>query len=125
MAEGWARHLLSRDYAVFSAGIKAQGLNVIATEVMAEVGIDISSHYSKLIDDLPTVPWHAVITVCSAARESCPYTPGLALNLHHSFGDPPALALGKNREETLDIYRTVRDEIRDFVRELSSRITVV
>lgn len=118
MAEGWARHLLSDVCVAYSAGIEAHGLNPMAVRVMAEAGVDITTQLSQTIDALPKVAWDLVITVCDNARERCPYMPGAALTVHRSFEDPPALARGLSEDEALDVYRRVRDEIREFVAAL-------
>lgn len=115
MAEGWARHLLSEACVAYSAGIESHGLNPHAVAVMAEAGVDVSNHLSRTIAELPKVAFDIVITVCDAARESCPFYPGVSLTMHHSFDDPPRLAVGLDGEEALNIYRRVRDDIRDFV----------
>ena len=67
MAEGWAKALRARDIEAFSAGTHPQGLNPLAVQAMAEVGIDISTHASKRPEDVP-VPIDLVVTVCDAAR---------------------------------------------------------
>jgi len=119
MAEGWARRLKGDVLAVYSAGIEAHGLNPYAVKVMAEAGIDISHHQSKLVGELLHIPFDYVITVCGHAQENCPVFPGRAVVLHHGFDDPPKLAAGaKTEEESLAHYRRVRDEIRAFVETL-------
>ena len=119
MAEGWARHLKGDIFDVFSAGVEAHGLDPIAVKVMAEAGVDISGHRSKLVTELLDQGIDYVVTVCDHAAEVCPRFPGKAKTIHHSFQDPPALAKNaKNEEEVLNIYRRVRDEIRDFVKNL-------
>lgn len=119
MAEGWARSLKGDKLEVYSAGIETHGLNPYAIQVMAESGVDISSHRSKLLDSLREVPFDYVVTVCGHAHETCPVFPGKAKVLHHAFDDPPRLALtAKTDEEKLAPYRRVRDEIRDFVQSL-------
>ncbi len=125
MAEGWARSLLSDKCVSYSAGIHARGLDSIAIEVMAEVGIDITMQLSQTIDSLPKVAWDLVVTVCDNARESCPVLPGVALTVHHSFDDPPALSLGCSEAETREIYRRVRDEIKRFVEALPTYLVPV
>ena len=122
MAEGWARALRNDDIAAWSAGVATHGLNPHAVQVMAEAGVDISGHESQLVDDLLHIPFDLVITVCGHAHESCPVFPGGARVVHHGFDDPPALAAAAaTADEKLAIYRRVRDEIRDFVRELDIR----
>ncbi len=123
MAEGWARALKSEEIEAFSAGVETHGLNPLAVRVMAEVGVDISGHKSKLVDDLLHMDFDFVITVCAHAHESCPYFPGRARVVHVGFDDPPRLAAGaKTGEEALEPYRRVRDEIRAFVETLPGRL---
>ncbi len=119
MAEGWARHLKSHVIEAHSAGVETHGLNPLAVQVMAEAGVDISSHRSKHVDQLCQVQFDYVITVCDRAAESCPVFPGKAKVVHVPFDDPPRLALAaQSEEEKLAVYRRVRDEIRRFVESL-------
>lgn len=119
MAEGWARALKANQVEAFSAGIECHGLNPRAVRVMAEAGVDISSQRSKTIENLPTLQYDYVITLCSHAEEHCPIFPGKARVIHHGFDDPPGLAKSaKTEEEALSHYRRVRDEIRSFVANL-------
>ena len=119
MAEGWARHLKGDVLESFSAGIERHGLNPLAVKAMAEAGVDISRHESKVVADLPTTDFDYVVTVCDHAHESCPLFPGKAKIVHKGFDDPPRLAAGATTEqEALLHYRRVRDEIRAFVRTL-------
>ncbi len=115
MTEGYLK-LWMPDAMIFSAGVEVHGLNPLAVQVMAEDGVDISTHLSKSIDDLPLLSWDVVITVCDNAREQCPVLPGHHLNLHHGFEDP-AKATG-TADEVRSVYRNVRDAIRTYVREL-------
>ncbi|NLS94071.1 MAG: arsenate reductase ArsC [Planctomycetaceae bacterium] len=119
MAEGWARHLKSKQLEAYSAGIETHGLNPNAVKVMAEAGVDISGHRSQHIDEFRDVELDHVITVCSHAHESCPVFPGKAKVTHVGFDDPPRLAKeAATEEEALSHYRRVRDEIRAFVETL-------
>jgi arsenate reductase len=116
MAEGWARALKGDVMEAYSAGVEKHGLNPRAVRVMAEAGVGISGHYSKLVDELPVREFDWVVTVCDRAGESCPFFPGRTRRVHKGFDDPPRLAAGaKTEEEALDVYRRVRDEIRAFV----------
>ena len=116
MAEGWLRHLHGNQFNVFSAGIETHGLNPNAVKVMAEAGVDISGHRSKLLSEFDEQPLDFVITVCGHANESCPFFPGDTQVIHVGFDDPPKLAEAYDDEQDkLDCYRKVRDEIRDFV----------
>ena len=119
MAEGWARRLRAAEYEPYSAGIEKHGLNPLAVRVMAEAGVDISQHRSKLLSELAGVEFDKVVTVCANAHESCPVFPGKAEVIHRGFDDPPRLAKdAKTEEEALEHYRRVRDEIRDYVRSM-------
>ncbi|MCK5912487.1 MAG: arsenate reductase ArsC [Desulfuromusa sp.] len=116
MAEGWCRYLKSEFYEVYSAGIETHGLNPNAVKVMAESGVDISGHRSQLVDEFDCLRFDTVVTVCGHAHENCPLFTNATRIVHVGFDDPPALAEdGETEEETLDHYRRVRDEIRDFV----------
>lgn len=119
MADGWAKHLKSDVIESYSAGIETHGLNQNAVKVMAEAGVDISDYHSKHLNELKSINFDYVITVCDNAHESCPMFPGKTKVVHVGFNDPPRLAKeAKTEEEALDIYRRVRDEIREFVKEL-------
>ncbi|NDV18309.1 arsenate reductase ArsC [Pseudodesulfovibrio sp. JC047] len=120
MAEGWARHLKKNSLNAYSAGVETHGINPHAVTVMAEVGIDISHHTSKLVQDLPKeIEFDLVVTVCGHAHEHCPYFPGRSKIMHVGFDDPPTLANDlTDTNEILDIYRRVRDEIGTFVKSL-------
>ena len=116
MAEGWARHFLGEDTDVYSAGTTPHGIDPRAVAVMVEAGIDISAHRSKHMDKLREISFDLVVTVCDSAREECPVFPGAVKTVHRSFDDPPALSkYAENEEKALNIYRRVRDEIKDFV----------
>ncbi len=123
MAEGWARHLHPDSIEAYSAGIEKHGLNPNAVKVMSEVGIDISDHFSKDLNDLSGVEFDLVLTVCGHAHETCPVFRGNARVVHQGFDDPPKLALdAKDEEEALSHYRRVRDEIGAFMKTLTDVI---
>jgi arsenate reductase len=108
----------------YSAGIEPQGLNPVAVKVMAEAGVDISNQYSKHLDELKNIKFDYVITVCDSAHESCPVFPGKTKLIHIGFDDPPHMAKqAKSEDEVLNIYRRVRDEIRNFVETLPDSLT--
>ena len=125
MAEGWARRLKGDVIEPYSAGIETHGLNPSAVMVMAEAGVDISGHRSKLLDELRDIQFDYVVTVCDHANESCPVFPGTVKRVHVSFDDPPRLAKNaRTEEEALGHYRRVRDEIRAFVEKMPQALTV-
>ena len=120
MAEGFCRHLWGNQFDVYSAGTKKHGMNERAMKVMKEIGIDISSHYSKTVEELPKITFDYVITVCDAAKETCPYFPGGKV-IHVGFQDPPAMTADMtDEEEILKVYRRVRDEIGMAIKDLSN-----
>ena len=124
MAEGWARRLKSDVIEPYSAGIEKHGMNPHAVRVMAEVGVDISKHFSKLLDELTGVTFDYVITVCGHANEHCPIFPGKTKVVHVGFEDPPKLTKNMDDgEPKLAVYRRVRDEIRRFVETLPGALT--
>jgi arsenate reductase len=125
MAEGWARHLKGDAIEAYSAGVEPHGMNPVAVKVMAEAGVDISRQRSKHVNELVSVPFDYVVTVCDHANETCPVFPGKVKRLHVSFDDPPRLAKdAKSEAEALPHYRRVRDEIRDFIGHIDESIDV-
>jgi arsenate reductase (thioredoxin) len=124
MAEGLTRFLKGDSLEVYSAGTNPQTLNPDAVQVMKEIGIDISDHYSKSVESLFRVKLDYVITVCGDANEHCPVWPGGGPVTHKGFDDPPQLAAhSRNHEEKLEHYRRVRDEIREYVLTLPESLT--
>ncbi|HET97797.1 MAG TPA: arsenate reductase ArsC [Desulfurivibrio alkaliphilus] len=121
MAEGWGRHLQADRFELFSAGLEKHGMNPLAVKAMAEAEVDISKQHSKTLEELPQSSFDYVITLCGHANENCPYFPGKVI--HHGFDDPPKLAAGAaGEEEALPHYRRVRDEIRDFIKNLPAEL---
>lgn len=117
MAEGLLRHDAGDKFKVESAGIVSSFVRPQAIEAMSEIGIDISSHRSKSVDEFVGQEFDFIITVCDNAKESCPVFPGNAERIHWSFDDP-AEASG-SEEEKLAVFRRVRDEIREKLQEFS------
>ncbi len=115
MAEGFFRSLGTGKVSVASAGTHPSRVNPYAIRVMAEAGIDISTHTSKSVRQFLGEPFDFVVTVCDRAREECPYFPGAKRYVHHSFRDP-ADAIGTDAE-ILTVFRQVRDEIKAWVED--------
>src|SRR5262245_4929340 len=119
MAEGWARQLKGGVIDAYSAGTHPKALDLLAVQVMAEAGVDISTQQVKSLDAAQHFPFDYVVTVCSDAHETCPAFPGRARIVHRGFNDPPRLAgEAKSREEALGHYARVRDEIKAFIEQL-------
>jgi arsenate reductase len=111
MAEGLLRHSGGEAFEVVSAGIDPSFVRPEAIAAMREIGIDISSHRSKSIDEFTGQPFAYVITVCDNAKQQCPMFPGPARRIHWSIKDP-AVVEGDN-ETRLAAFRVARDELRE------------
>lgn len=112
MAEGFVNQLLAGRWEARSAGTKpAERVHPLAVRVMAEAGVDISHGRPDHVDAYVGEPWDLLVTVCDSARETCPWFPRPVERLHVSFDDP-AGATG-SEEERLQVFRRVRDEIRE------------
>lgn len=109
MAEGFLRALAGDRFDVQSAGTERTAVNALAIRAMAERGIDLSGHTSKLYAGLVSDPWDYLITVCDDANDRCPMVPGRGERLHWSLPDP-SRAEG-TEEQRLAVFREVRDEI--------------
>jgi arsenate reductase len=111
LAEGILRAAAGDFLEVASAGSNPAGyVHPLAIQVMREIGIDISGHRSKHLNEFLSRPVETVITVCGNADQACPTFPG-QVNRHHWPFDDPAKATGTD-EEKLAVFRRVRDEIR-------------
>ena len=111
LAEGVLRAALDDRFHVASAGSQPAGyVHPLAVRVMKEIGIDISAHRSKHLDEFLNEPVETVITVCGNADQACPVFPG-QVNRHHWGFDDPAHATG-SEEEKLAVFRRVRDQLR-------------
>ncbi len=117
MAEGWLRRLGSDRYEALSAGTRPQGVNPLAVRAMAEVGVDLSGHRSKSVDEFVDGELDLLVTVCGGARESCPVFLGRVGERRHWPFDDPAEAAG-TEDEVMPVFRRVRDEIRSAVERL-------
>lgn len=115
MAEGLLRHDAGERFEVESAGTKPGNVRPEAIAAMREIGIDISSHRSKHVDEFQSQSFDHVLTVCDNAKESCPIYPGQTNRIHHSFEDPAAVQ--GSEEERLASFRRVRDQIREYLRD--------
>ena len=123
MAEGFARRLLGgrEDIQIWSAGTEPLGVNPYAVRAMAERGIDLSSHTSKHVDDVPAPT--LVITLCGESEEACPVFPAQVKIEHWGLPDP-ARAAGA-QEDKLRVFRSVRDEIERRIEELAGKLSAV
>lgn len=114
MAEGLLRHDAGDRFEVESAGTKPGHVRREAIAVMKEIGIDLSGHRSKHVEEFASQSFDYVLTVCDNAKESCPIFPGHGNRIHKSFEDPAALE--GSEQDRLALFRRVRDEIRAYLK---------
>jgi arsenate reductase (thioredoxin) len=107
MAEGLFRHETGGAWEVYSAGTRPAAVRPEAIAAMQEIGIDISGHRSKSVDEFAGRDFDYVITVCDRANEVCPIFPGKTKRLHWPFEDPAGI----------EDFRRVRDQIRAKIKE--------
>jgi len=119
MAEGLLRALAGDRFEVFSAGTIASFVRPQAISVMNELGIDISNHRSKSVEEFLGNDFDYVITVCDHANQHCPNFPGPVTRIHWSIDDP--VGSGSGAEELM-AFRRARDELRDRILTFSAKI---
>ncbi len=120
MAEGFARELGKGILEPYSAGLKPAGVNERAEMVMKEIGIDISKQTSKAVDEKLLKQMDIVITLCDDAAESCPWTPPEIRRLRWPLPDPTVFYLSDT--DKLQLFRTVRDQIKELVENLIKEV---
>ena len=113
MAEGLINHDLAGRVQAFSAGTEPTYVHPLAITAVGEVGIDISRHRSKSIDEFADEKFDFVITLCDHAAESCPVFFGGVQRIH--MGLPNPAAVSGNPEEKMAAFRKVREQIREEV----------
>ena len=114
MGEGLFRHEGRGEYEVTSAGTRPSHVRPEAIAVMKEIGIDISGHRSKSVDEFAGQEMDYVVTVCDNARDNCPVFPAGSERLHWSFEDPAAVE--GSEPERLAAFRRIRDQIHERVK---------
>ena len=112
MAEGFLNAFYGDRFEGYSAGVEPSEVNPNVIKAMADVGIDLSKHRSKSIEEFRGKIFNYVVTVCDHAKEICPFFPGEKI-LHKSFDDPSEFK--GSEEEILSKTRRVRNEIRDWI----------
>ena len=115
MAEGLLRHCAGGRFEVFSAGTRPSQVRPEAIAVMRELGIDISGHRSKSVDEFTGQSFDYVLTVCDNAKEGCPVFPGRSAMIHRSFEDPASI--NGSAEERLAVFRRVRDQLKQYLQD--------
>lgn len=113
MAEALARSMIKGGVEIYSAGSEPTVVNPLAIRAMAEIGIDLSSHRSKSIDQVPLARVGTAVTLC--AEEVCPVLPGVD---HHHWPLPDPAVVTGSEDERVAAFRGVREEIRARLKEL-------
>ncbi len=113
MAEALLRKLRGAEYDVLSAGTSPTRVHPHVVKVMEEIGIDMSGHRAKAVDELAGRRFDLVVTVCDAAKEACPALQSAGERMHSSFEDPSAFR--GTEQQSLAVYRRVRDEIKEWL----------
>ncbi|MFX1312727.1 MAG: arsenate reductase ArsC [Promethearchaeota archaeon] len=115
MAEGLINALYNDKFEAFSAGTEVSEVRAQAIQVLKEMGIDISHHYSKHFRDFYGTEFDLVVTVCDNAKKVCPVFPGAKKMIHKSFPDPAAV--NGTEDEKLLAFRIVRDQIHEWIKK--------
>ena len=120
MAEGLARKILGEGFEVMSAGSQPSRVNPYAIEALAEIGLDISGHRSKSVDEFDPANLDLVVTLC--AEEVCPVLPGRVRRLHWPIPDPASKDPSLTPEDFRQRFRTARDEIASRLQVLKGQL---
>lgn len=113
MAEGLLRARYGDRYEAYSAGTRQSKVSFRAITVMQEIGIDISGHRSKTLEEVAAIPFDLAVTLCDNAHAVCPVVPQAKRTIHHGFADPHVTTGGEG--EILGVYRRIRDEIAAWI----------
>lgn len=116
MAEGLLRDIAGSRFEVYSAGVDPSFVRPEAIAAMREIGIDISRHRSKSVDEFAGQQFDYVITVCEHANQQCPMFPGKTERIHWSIADPASVS--GDDETRLAAFRSARDELRERLKAL-------
>lgn len=117
MAEGLGLMIFGDRIPVQSAGSEPSKVNPYAIEVMAEIDVDLTTHYSKSVQAIDHATVGTVITLC--AEEVCPVFLGKVRRLHWPIPDPASKDPSIPREEMLARFRAARDAIRAMLEEFA------
>jgi len=121
MAEGLVNALHGDRFEAVSGGTEATRVHPAAIEAMAEIGIDISGHYSKSIDVFEGRRFDSIVMVCDDKQTDCPFFPGGKDYIHRAFDDPAACT--GTEAEVLACFRKSRDEIRAWIEQTLAKET--
>ena len=116
IAHGYLNYYTGNTQEIYSAGLKAHGVNPKAIKTMGEVGIDISSHTSNNVSECLSIEFDYILTVCDHANETCPiFHSDKATRIHQNFVDPTS-ATGSD-EDIAEAFRIAREKISEFCKD--------
>lgn len=113
MAASLVHELFGERYRAASAGIDPQASDPLLSEVMQEIGVDLSGRRSSKAAELSDVHVDFLVTLCDRAKKVCPLFANCGISFHKGFPEP--LSLPQDREARLAAYRKLRDDIRAWV----------
>jgi len=113
MAEGLLRTKYGERFEVFSAGTRPSQVSPRAIRVMQEIGIDISHHRSKSLDEMSGMTFDLAVTLCDRASQICPVVTCAKKTIHHGFSDPHLIP--GTEDDLIEGYRKVRDKIGAWI----------
>jgi len=116
MAAAFAKKYSTEDIEITYIGDRKRPVNPLAIKVMSEIGIDIPMTVQYSVEDVTSIQYDAVVTLCEQATEQCPHLPGSPVRIHWNLADP--LELADTPEEQVAYYRQLRDSIHDRVHTL-------
>ena len=119
MAAAILRHLTGRRIYVESAGVRAGGLDAFATAAMREIGIDISQHTPRTLADLHDTSFDLIVTLSPEAHhQALELTRTMAVDVEYWPTFDASIMVGHgSREQIMDAYRTVRDQLFQRIKE--------
>ncbi|MCP4146478.1 MAG: arsenate reductase ArsC [bacterium] len=116
LAEGLMNHFHGDKCTAYSAGTEATLVRPHAIKALAEIGIDISHHKSKTVDEFKDITFDYVVTVCDSAKETCPFFPGAKKLIHNSFQDPSKTQGTENEKRAA--FRLAREQIKEWLDQM-------
>src|SRR5579883_243326 len=116
MAAGILRHLAGKRIYVRSAGVRPGEIDPFAVAAMDEIGIDISRHQPRSFEDLEETSFDLIVTLAPEAHhKALNLARGIAIDVEYWPTMDPS-AYGGNREQILQAYRAVRDQLFERVK---------
>ena len=117
MAEGIARKELGDQYEVYSAGMQPMKIHPTVSEVMKEIGVDLSAQKSKSINEVPWREMDVIVTLCGASSNGVPPLPSTVKRLHWPVPDPATMTSHYGFKKSAEGKQIAFKEIRDLLQK--------